>query len=243
MIRNLMIKKPIKIDLDKLGRCRVENQKFTVKDIPAVIYNFDNWEELELNTIKLGYEVFKNSLHALVVTSKTPSTFIQDLRSSNLKFATLGFLHLDSLVLNIEDIKTLLGFGIDRLIIQDNTQELSYSDTADIYRKIIKITGLSKDKLGLYNSPFTSYFGSVLGASTTRELSALYCDSLEAVVPSSNHEDENGNIKYIEVNNNIEPFKEANEPKVSQKTETNTDKEQKKESKPKKAKGITPMWI
>lgn len=217
MITTLKIKKAVNVSVSSSGKFTIAGMEstFSIKDIPAIRYNFDTYGTEEFNTIENCYKTFTHSLHLVEVNlmKHNISDIYEKLTAMNIKFAYL--VHIDitdaheethsfsDIELNL--LKGLSLVPVDRLMLTDKSTSLDRLGYNDLRMIASKESGIKLDKIGICSSPLTQHDDCCLSAVVERELAARYA-SIDAVLPSANHQNDNDCCKclrYIVVSTDI----------------------------------------
>ena len=273
MKTSLKFRTPIVIGTNGKQKLDVNGQTVALSDIPAVRYAFGDesgelgyehcgWLQIgedgnlhlkddAVEAVKKNREDLDKSLHIveLDVVDTDMTVLVNGIRQVCGKVAVFAYINYDH---NQERFMAQLKRAIeafqviDRLMIRDKEGLITLAaDANTLLAGIKKNAGAPKsNKVGLCDNPVSCSLGTCcLSAALCRELSALYGDSIDMVVPSQNHEGMSGTcdracncIGYVEVEH-VKPL-ESNKATLSnsgkQKQHKNDDGEQSDSSTPKK---------
>lgn len=257
MVTSLKFTKALTFNLGKTDKfkCSTNDTVLSIKDIPAIRYNFTEYGDTELGFIRAMLGKFRYSLH---VVEFDISSHALDLDKFQ-EFSNLAYiLHIPIYAESVnertfgQDIEQKMQehpefiSRMDRFVITDKSDNLDYMTLNALMFRLDKLVHCGLSKIGCCNSPFTTSENSCLSALTTRELSAKYTIESDAVLPSSNHnrlENNCGCLRYITIEQELIPVYKAVSSKETKETKETKDGKRGQESKAKKLpKGVMPMW-
>lgn len=259
MITSLRFEAPVSVQIGNTGKFKFGGceEVFSIKDIPALRYNFKKYEYADIAFIKIMMKMFKHSVNVVEMELEIADQTYRDVHEQIGNIAYIVRVNIDDTHAKSHGFtdheKALLNglrsLPIDRIVMVDNSTCLDYMGIAALTREIIDCAGVNKKLIGLCGSPFTTSENSCMSAALTREWSAKYNKEGEGALPSANHNSETNNcgcLRYMTVSSYIEAVNSERGLKGAM-NEPSGDKE-KKEKKPKEKKNTVakkgiPDWF
>lgn len=219
MITSLKFLKTVKVNVGNTGKFKVfDNENiFTLKDIPAVRYKFETYEDSDIAFIKEMHSKFKHSVHVVefdVMVHDVPALY-QKLHEAVENVAVIAHIglndaHAETRVFTEEEqqkLQELRTVPINRLMLHDRSDKLDYQALSILKDAVLKLAKISDKSLGYCGSPYTDSTNSCLNAAMCREWSAKYNKEGEGSLPSANHNSTTescGCLRYIIIDSDIE---------------------------------------
>jgi hypothetical protein len=204
----------------------------SIKNIPMVIYNGFFDREFIIENI----DKFKYSCHVLMLD-------YDDINDDIILEANkigVGVIVRVPVLQEGEEIKLCVMYKsldwsrVDRVVVLDKTSTMQITHLNDIKNELSKVTGHSKNDIGVCGSPFSFGESACLCAVWARRIMAKYISNTEVALPSANHEDmeECGCIRKIVITSDIDA-------PVVKSASSNGGSASNKESKPKVVRGVS----
>lgn len=206
MVTSIVLTGTHKVGIDTHGKFMVDKVKVSIKDVPFVRYRFNEFNSNEYEYIEEMKKKFSYSAHmAEINLNKDTKEVINTIREMK-NIVTYVYMDIeDTDVLegiSEEKLNLLIqlnGVEFDRLMLRDKSTTLDMVAATRIRKQLGSLFGVDTNDIGICSSPL-SFDGTsaCLTAVKARELSAKYCETTEAALPSSNHECMNccGCIRY-----------------------------------------------
>lgn len=220
MIASLVLSKPLTIGVNTNNKFAVDGKTFSISDVPAIRYRFSS-DEVEsvcvegsesYRCIKKHMEIFNKSVHIIEIPlSSEAARIVADINNKFERLAVFVYVDIRNENVGVEDLSEedysylsgLFGLRIDRVVMKDNSDMLYTVVYNKLVARIAKLTGISKNNIGVCESPLSTGENCCLTARRTRELAAKYGEVADMVLPSANHEGKNystcGCIRHIVV--------------------------------------------
>lgn len=269
MITSLKFTKAVEVNIGNTGKFKVaENENvLALKDIPAVRYKFDRYEDEDIAFIKQMHEKFKHSVHVVefeLMDHDVPLLY-NKLHEAVENIAVIVHVSLNDshaetrefTEVEQEKLQELRTVPINRLMLHDRSMNLDYQALARLQDLALKLSKMNIKLIGCCGSPYTDSSNSCLNAALCREWSAKYNKEGEGALPSANHNSTDSNcgcLRYITIKDNIQAINSERGKKSSaefmnlpEDTEGGSDKKSPKEPKEPKAKklgkNVVRMWF
>ena len=241
MITALSFNKIVSIGFGESGTFKINDDKFSISDIPIVRFRFPIYTELELNFIKLCKEKFSKS--ACLVEVQYDDNVVNNINIlSDIEEDVAMYLYINVLdeTMNadystIELPSEVEDFDWDRIMLKDLTTSLYTVRAEQLKFDIANLFDIEISDVGICGSPLSFGENACLTAVKARELLAMYCDSSDCPIPSANHQVGNcGCIRCLNIETDLLPtvIKSGSSNKQSSKRVGSGEK---KESSPKKS--------
>lgn len=248
MVTSLRFLNRVKVNIGQSEKFRLQGNKnaLSVKEIPAVRYNFEHYEDSDAQYIKNNMDIFKYSVHVVEVNAADATrvynivksavdniAFIAHLDLTNAHAMSRAFSGAEMEILN--ELRTL---PVNRIVLVDKSDSMDYMGLSALISIVAKATGRNKKEIGVCCSPFTTSENSCMSAALVREWYAKYNKAREGALPSGNHNGGDNNcgcMRYLLVTEDTQAVNSEkgfmNKPEGSEK---GTDEEKKpKKSAPK----------
>lgn len=272
MVTSLKFNKIVNVNIGNTGKFKVGDNEnvLTLKDIPAVRYQFETYGDAEIAFISEIHKKFKHSVHVveLDLMEHNIGSVYTEIHKVVDNIATIVHLSLDDTHAESRDftfneqqkLLELKNIPINRLMLHDRSIKLDYQGLSWLTDKACKLTKIHMKNIGCCSSPYTSSENCCMNAAIAREWSAKYNKDGEGSLPSSNHNSKESNcgcLRYILVSGDIKAVNAETKKKSDAdfmnapigtdengETNKNTKKEKAlKEPKAKKLpKNVMPIW-
>lgn len=217
MITSLRFNAPVSVQVGNTGKFKFDSCKevFSIKDIPALRYNFSKYDYEDIAFIKMMMKQFKHSVNVVEMDIHIADAAYRNVHEeiSNIAYIVkidITNEHANSHTFSPEEKRLLIGLKslpVDRIVMVDKSDCLDYMGMAALTSEITSCSGINKKLIGLCSSPFTTSENSCMSAALAREWSAKYNKDGEGALPSANHNSDSNNcgcLRYMTVASHIE---------------------------------------
>lgn len=218
MVTSLKLKGMFNVGMNSSGCINVDGTPVSLKEIPFIRYDFDKYDVEEVNYINKSMEKFKLSTH-LIQYKAFNGRLLNDIEltkslsdrvakylyfSINQNEMLAGEINTEQLRIAIESLNYI---KYDRIMIIDNTDDMTMVTAKQIIKSLAKQLGVKESSIGICNSPLCMSDNlACLTAVTAREIASFYSTNDVVATPSANHQCMNccGCMRFYEVVSDIE---------------------------------------
>lgn len=215
MISSIALKGMYDIGVNENNKFKMGDTTMSISDVPFVRYQFDSYDESQIEYIKKMMKKFNYSVHLYEIHNLSPEDIdgIETLEQEIPNLAKFLYIKVDDeTVLNkkftfsLDIVESVIdSCEINRIMLKDCSSTLDNVTATILRNQIAEATDFDIDDIGICGSPLS--FGELccLTAVKAREIAAEYSDNKDFPLPTANHQSMNccGCIRYYTFENSV----------------------------------------